>query len=122
MHSQDTHCAGRTEATQLVVRPEIAPAWLRMLEQDRMPDDWTVGPERDVTIDHLTTAIQAGKPIDLAASRSASESEHDGQSRTTGGYLLGLIRDKFINRDWRDWREFIALGALAVDIEAAAQA
>jgi hypothetical protein len=118
MHLKNTSGAGRTEGP-FVVRPEISAAVLCVLDQDRMPDDWTIGVERDAIIDRLMTAIKAGTSIDLAASRSAEAAAHDGGSRTIAGYLLALIRDKFIVRDLGDWHQFIALGSLAVDIEAA---
>jgi hypothetical protein len=105
-------------SVELLVRPDIAPAWLRMLDQDRIPDDWTIGPERDAIIDRLTDAIQAGEPIDLATPRSSEAAAHDGQSPTVAGYLIALVRDKFTLGDLGDWRQFIALGALAADIEA----
>jgi hypothetical protein len=106
----------------LTVRPEIAPAWLCMLDRER--DNFTrvdddLGAEFVTTIDRLTAAIEADESFDLAARRSLAAGAHDGQSCTVAGYLLGLIRDKFILRDLGDWREFIALGSLAVDIKAA---
>jgi hypothetical protein len=107
---------------QFIIRPEIGPAVMRMLDQDRMPDDWTLGPERDRVIDSLLTAIKAGDPIDLEAPRSSEAAEHDGGTPTVGGYLLGLVRDRFLTGALGDWDQFIAIGALAVDIEAASQA
>jgi hypothetical protein len=78
MYTQDTYCAGRTEATQLIVRPEITPAVLTRLEHDRdyyatldveTFDEYTPS-ERDAwsaAIEKLIGTIRAAKPIDLAA-------------------------------------------------------
>jgi hypothetical protein len=92
----------------MFIQPEITLALVRVLEEDRASD-------------RLVHAISRGRGIDLSARRSAEAAAHDGQSPTVAGYLLGLIRDKFSN-GIRDWDEFVALGALAADIEAAAQA
>jgi hypothetical protein len=121
MHPQNIPNIGRTTTLvrpELTVRPELVPATLRLLDQDRMPDDWTIGPERDVMIDRLMDAIQAGERINLAAPRSTSAAEHDGQSPTVAGYLLALIHDRFTLGQLSDWSEFVAMGALAADIEA----
>jgi hypothetical protein len=106
---------------QLIVRPEIAAAVLLTLDQDRTSDE-TVGVERNAIIDSLTNAIRSGEAIDLAALRSAESAAHDGQSPTIAGYLLGMIRDRFSTGWLGDWHQFAALGSLAGDIEAAAQA
>jgi hypothetical protein len=87
------------------VRPEIAPEVMRILKQDGQ------SPEG------LVDAVRVGT-IDLAAPRSAEEAAWDGQAPTTAGYLRGLIRDAHMN-GFADFSEFVALGALAVDIEAA---
>jgi hypothetical protein len=94
------------QAHIMQVRPEIASEVVRILEQDGQ------APEG------LLDAVRAGT-IDLAAPRSAEEAAHDGQAATAAGYLLGLIRDTFLLKQLGDWRQFVALGALAVDIEAA---
>ena len=102
----------------MIVRPEIAPAWLRILARERRFGG-TLAAERAAMVGQLITAIEAGEPINLVAPRSTKAAAHGRQSPTTAGYLLGLIRNRFNNRDAGDWHEFIALGALAVDIEAA---
>ncbi|MDQ6807186.1 MAG: hypothetical protein M3065_20045, partial [Actinomycetota bacterium] len=71
-------------------------------------------------IDGLTATIKAGEPIDLVAPRSDEAAAHDGQSPTIAGYLLVLIRDIFESGFGGDWDQFVALGSLAVDVEAAA--
>lgn len=123
MQSQDTPAGGRAEGSQLVVRPEIAVAVLHTLERDRKgfaEQTGVVAAEHVATIEQLTNAVQAGESIDLAAPRSREAAVHDGQSRTVAGYLLGLIRDTF-SSGIGDWHQFIALGSLAVDVEAATE-
>ena len=127
MQSQDTYRGGR-EAGHLVVRSGIAPAWLRILERERGgSDDPTVAAEQDALLDRLISAIEAGEPIDFAEPRSHAAAAWDGESPTTAGYLLGIVRYAACeqwaaqcgNSNLETWQEFIALGSLAADVEAA---
>jgi hypothetical protein len=102
----------------VVVRPEIAGAWLQILEQNRPDPGDTIAAEQDALTDRLTAAIRGGDPIDLSEPRSTEAAAHDGEDPTVAGYLIGIARDKFLVGDLGDWRQFIALGALAVEIEA----
>lgn len=88
----------------LQVRPGSVGAIVRILESD------STCPEG------LTDTIRAGQPINLDAPRSAEAAAYDGESATVGGYLLALCRDKFEN-GLAGWSEFVALGALAADVE-----
>lgn len=117
---QSDRIRSKPDGSVIFVRPHLAPRVLRALEEDRGgPDNPVIAAERVALVDRLTKAIRATEPIDLAESRSLAVSEHDGQSPTTAGYLLGLIRDRFAS-GISEWDDFVALGALAADLEATA--
>jgi hypothetical protein len=67
----------------------------------------------------LIETVRAGDPIDLARPRPMAAAEHDRQAPTVAGYLSGLIRDRLELGLIADFQEFVALGFLASDVEAA---
>lgn len=96
----------------LLVREETVEVIVSVLDQDH-------GNHANALVDELIADIQAANPIDLTAPRSHEAAEYDRMEPTTAGYLLGLIRDRFLVGTISDWRECVALGSLAADIEGA---
>ena len=144
MQAQNTPArrAGRTEA-QLVIRPKLAPAALRLLDRERCEG----APEYAETIQRLIDAVNEGRPIDLSAYLDPSEaikgilltaagtplddrftmslSEWLKCTETVERYMLSTI-SYVVHTDTSedgtrsdDWRYLSDLAALAADIEAA---
>jgi hypothetical protein len=102
MQSQNTLDAGRSEVPQLVIRPELVPAVVRALEQDRehfarQTDDDVSDYSEAEAIPSLIEAVRAGEQIDLTA-RTVPRPEADTWTSpaakwygSTGVYLLGAV-------------------------------
>jgi hypothetical protein len=95
--------------SSVLVGEHHAPVILNVLEHDA---------DSPAYPDGLIESIRNGDPVDLMQSRSAAAAEHDGQTPTVAGYLMGLVRDRFSLGHVTDLREFVALGLLAADVEA----
>jgi hypothetical protein len=115
----EEYIAGR----QLVVRPEIAPAALCLLETERASYEGDPSaPEYLDSIRGLIAAVNENAPIDLNAYMARTRDLDAGE--TVGRYLTGTIKYGLHRRTSEvaaveDWHYLSDVAALGADVEAA---